>query len=222
MGTDVEVLENTIRSRVTEKVLGSLESRKPVPASLESIYRTKIESALRTAGWAPFHYPRDVDGLAEPWRAHILWNSEVRDLSRFLSEELGLTSKEPQLAAACSALVVVTWLPEETDSVSGETARKVSERNREHLAATSAMVQNFLLLMTAQGIGNYWSSGGAIRSKEVFAALGIPPTEHLLAAVFLEYPEMKDLTQGQVERKSGGLRERRSMGWLRTVSEFRS
>ena len=217
MSEKQQPIESIMRARVTEKVLASLEARAPLSSALEAKNRPLVESALEAAGWAPFHFARGVNGLAEPWRVHVLWNSQARRLSRFLSEALKLNSKEPQLAAACSALVLVTWLPEDAPASLGQSEEKAVIRNEEHLAAASAMVQNLLLALTAKGMGTYWSSGGKLRGAEVFAYLGIPQHERLLAAVFIEYPESKLGDQGEIQRKPGALRSQRSTDWIRIV-----
>ena len=62
------------------------------------------------------------------------------------------------------------------------------------------MVQNLLLALTAKGMGNYWSSGGKLRERAAFNYLSIPQLERLLAAVFVEYPEMRDSKYGETSR----------------------
>ena len=218
MSSEYELIDKIVRTRRTEKVLASLEDRAAVPVEIEAKNKFFVRAAIKTAGWAPFHYPRNVDGISEPWRVHVLWNAQARALSRYLSEELRLTSKEPLLAAACGALVLINWIPENADDSLGQCEDPVVVRNEEHLAATSAMVQNLLLALTAQGMGNYWSSGGKLRGKEAFDYLGIPEEERLLAAVFIEYPEMQDAAFGEPVRKPGALREKRGDGWIREVS----
>ena len=214
-----ETMETIIRNRKTEKVLCDLEAHRSVPADVAARNREVVLRAIKTAGWAPFHYPRKVDDLAEPWRAHVLWQEEAKQAAVYLRDELNVTSKEPRLAAACSALVLVTWLPEFYDPESQHTSNIEREtqlaRDEEHLAAASAMVQNLLLMLTAHGMGNYWSSGGKLRGPEMFDYLGIPEQERLLAAVFIEYPEMRDDSK---ERKPGSLRNNRSDQWIREVT----
>lgn len=210
--------ETVMRARVTEKVLATLEQRLPVPTEIEARNRPLVESAIEASGFAPFHYPRNVDGICEPWRAHVLWNAQARSLSRFLSEELKLTSKEPQLAAACSALVLVTWIPEDAPASLGQSEDPVVIRNEEHLAATSAMVQSLMLALTHHGMGTYWSSGGKLRGPGAFKYLGISGSERLLAALFIEYPEMQDSAYGETTRKPGALRNKRSNEWVRFLS----
>ncbi|MFK7776741.1 MAG: nitroreductase family protein [Gimesia sp.] len=214
-----EVMETIIRNRMTEKVLCEVEAHKPVPADIAERNREIVLQSIKTAGWAPFHYPRKVDDLAEPWRAHVLWHEETKKAALYLRDELNVTSKAPRLAAACSALVLVTWLPEFYDSESQNTSKLDREdqiaRDEEHLAAASAMVQNLLLMLTSHGMGTYWSSGGKLRQSEMFDYLGIPSQERLLAAVFIEYPEMRDDSK---ERKAGSQRNNRSEKWIREVT----
>ena len=216
------IVTKVIQSRVTEKVMCDPGS-KPVGVSdeIENQNRQRVFESVETAGWAPFHYNRGVDGIAEPWRAHLLWRQQAQDAARFMHESLQVKTKEPRLAAACSAMVLVTWLPEisATNELipSSEMVEKIVARNEEHLAAASSMVQNLLLMLTAHGMGNYWSSGGRFRGEEMFEYLHIPNTERLLAAVFIEYPEELELNPDHKERKPGAQRGNRSHKWFREV-----
>ena len=90
-----------------------------------------------------------------------------------------------------------------------------SIQNMEHIAAASAAVQNMLLAATARAVPNYWSSGGALRSPDVFQLLEIPAHEILLRAVFL-FPH--DLSKATT--KGGSLRPSRSPlhDWSRPVT----
>ncbi|REJ72321.1 MAG: nitroreductase [Planctomycetota bacterium] len=206
-------IESIIRARRTEKVLCDPDAARPVPPDVAERNRNIVLQAIKTAGWAPFHYPRKVDGIAEPWRAHVLWYDAAHKAALHLRDELHVTSKGPRLAAACSALVLVTWLPECTDFQSQTEEKRA--RDEEHLAAAAAMVQNLLLLLTAHGMGTYWSSGGSFQTPEMYRYLGIPEAERLLAALFIEYPEMRDDSR---ERKPGSQRDNRCEDWIREVS----
>lgn len=217
------IVKDVIRSRVTEKVMCNLgEGPDAVSQELENLNRKRVLESIETAGWAPFHYHRGIDNVAEPWRAHILWREQARDAAQFMQESLGVKTKEPRLAAACSALVLVTWLPElsapEDLMPSSSIVEKLVARNEEHLAAAAAMVQSFLLMLTAHGMGNYWSSGGRLRSSEMFEYLKIPTKERLIAAVFIEFPEDLAMNSDFKERKPGAQRNSRSNKWIREVS----
>ncbi|MEM9703257.1 MAG: nitroreductase family protein [Planctomycetota bacterium] len=207
-----------VRDRRTLKVLADVDDPPAIAEAVSARHREAILEDLRTAGWAPFHYDRGADGLAEPWRAHVLQHDESRRLASdlfTLFPDLRPDAKLPAMMAACGALVLVTWLPQFRRRA-GEDGPAPNEKqiavDDEHLAAASAMVQNFLLLQTARGMGTYWSSGGQLGSPAVFDRLGISSKERLLAAVFVEFPE----TQRQPrDRLPGKLRERRSAGWIR-------
>lgn len=212
-------LANIVRSRKTEKVMCEVESHQVVPEDVADRNRKIVLDAIKTAGWAPFHYPRNIGGLAEPWRAHVLWSEAACKAAVHLKDELQVTSKEPRLAAGCNALVIVTWLPEFYDEGRQANSKLTRDdqikRDEEHLAAASAMVQNLLLVLTANGMGTYWSSGGKFRGPKMFEFLSIPKDERFLAGVFIEYPEMMVDSK---ERKAGAQRSNRGEGWIREVS----
>jgi len=138
-------LEEIIKERKTEKLSCNIEHFSPVPESLEKHYRPLILNDLETSGWAPFHYPREIDQLAEPWRAHIIWGEKLLTTAKYMQDDLKVESKEPKLMAASNAVVIITWIPQFYElKQRNETQIIVDE---EHLAAASTMTQNFLLLM---------------------------------------------------------------------------
>lgn len=222
MSHDADIVAKIIRERVTEKVLCDPNQQEAIPDALESKCQQHILSALETAGWAPFHYPRNKNDIAEPWRSYVLWQQEAHKAASYLSDTLGVKTKEPMLASACHALVLVTWLPEFDHEAPTQLSKIQSDpmiaRNNEHIAASAAMVQNFLLMLTAHQLGNYWSSGGKFASPEMFEYLGISDQEHLLAAVFIEYPEMQQVNPVPKTRKRGALRDKRSTKWVNVIS----
>ncbi|MEO0965166.1 MAG: nitroreductase family protein [Planctomycetota bacterium] len=212
-----EAVAATIRARRTLKVLGDAEA--PVSFSPEAAerHRAVVLDALRTAGWAPFHYARDIDGLAEPWRAHVLWHDACQRLAPRLGEwlpNMKPTNKVPAMLRACGAMVLATWLPQFRDLDRPATPAQVAVDD-EHLAAASAMVQNLLLLLTAHGMGTYWSSGGPLGSHGFFNEIGVTPAERLIAAVFVEFPDTLDTP---LTRLPGKHRDRRGDAWIREAS----
>ncbi len=180
-------LSELIRNRRTTKVLARSGQQVLHPqAELDWLNRVVL-SAVADAGYAPFHYDRKENGLAEPWRFHLLWQRECRILSGRIAEwfpEINASNKLPAMLSACGALVLANWLPQFD---AGEVQEKQQQVNEEHLAATASAVQNLLLTLTANSLKTYWSSGGFFRSPLMFEKLGIPATEKLLAAVFVDY-----------------------------------
>ncbi|MEM9346740.1 MAG: nitroreductase family protein [Planctomycetota bacterium] len=215
--SSVDVIEQVIRARKTEKVLAQLEDYRPVPDKVDELRRPQVLGAIKAAGWAPFHFARKPE-IAEPWRAHVLWHEQAIKTAHHLRDDLCDASKLPLLLAGCSACVVVTWLPEfgsqRDKALKPQVIEEQRTRDEEHLAAASAMVQNLMLVLTAHGMGTYWSSGGALRKPHLFDYLGIPKEERFLAGIFIEYPEMMD---GPKQRKPGSHRDKRGDGWIREV-----
>lgn len=211
-----QTLQDVIRQRRTDKVLGDPDH--PVAYSSDQlVYGDNIvKQAIVDCGFAPFHYDRKSDGIAEPWRVYWMNNANCRQLSRKLPDlipEMKPNNKMPSLLAGCGSLTMFTWLPQTPETA--EDSAKLARVNREHLAATAAAVQNFLLLLTASGVRNYWASGTLI-ADYLFPKLGIPENQILTAAVFASYPE----GQGTVEVVGGKQRQRRSdsQAWLKEVA----
>jgi len=221
MQDKADLLAQIIRARKTEKILTEINTQASIDPDIERQHQASIVAALQTAGWAPFHYPREIDGIAEPWRARILWRDQAQQAARYMTETLGITTKEPKLCSACHALVLVTWLPEydanADNNLAAMSSEKIIKRNYEHLAAASAMVQNFLLMLTAHEMANYWSSGGCLGKDAMFDYLDIDSTERLLAAVFIEFPNTDTSATVEKERKPGAHRNRRSTSWIKVA-----
>ncbi|MBK1876277.1 nitroreductase family protein [Pelagicoccus mobilis] len=206
------IASELFKERCTSKALA--EEAWPVPDQDGE----KLAAILEAAGWAPFHKPAareyrvgDQDGI-EPWRCHVLDAKQCRELRQRLLDA-GDTTKIPKMLAVADYLIQVTWL-QEPRAESDDSLFDPSIQNMEHIAAASAAIQNMLLAATAREIPNYWSSGGKLRSPEVFEMLGITSEEILLGSVLL-FP--RDLEGAQV--KAGALRHSRSeVGqWSRRV-----
>ena len=213
---------------MTLKVLQDVDSPVQISAEVAAANNAKVLAAVQSAGWAPFHYDRAVDGIAEPWRAHILWNQQCQHVAREFYDwfdDVKPNNKLPMMLSACGALVLVTWIPQFQCNTDGQTSGEVLPKEKqlqvdeEHLAATAAMVQNLTLILTADGMGTYWSSGGQFRTPAMFEKLGIPTNERLLAALFIEYPET---TGHPKERLPGKQRNNRSNDsqWLREIKDL--
>lgn len=227
-----ETVSEVVRTRKTEKVLA--DPQQPLQAAdgfQKQLQESDLEKnelvrkAIELAGWAPFHYDRDVNSLAEPWRFHILWRADCQQIAGLMPnwfDDMKPNNKLPAMLSACGALVIVNWLPQfdgvknaEEKTVSKEKQQQVDE---EHLAATAVAVQNMMLALTADGLGTYWSSGGMFRKATMFDKLGIDSNERLLAAIFVDYGE-QFTNKSVTERISGKHRNSRShfSKWTREI-----
>jgi nitroreductase len=214
-------LAEVIRRRKTMKVIGNPSKPLEFTAAEQLVGDAIVQQAIGDAGWAPFHYDRQVDGIAEPWRATILPQSVCREIGARLADwcpDLKPGNKMPAMLSACGCVVLVTWLPQTSDDISDEV--KLSDVNFEHVAAASAFVQNLLLLLEAKGFGTYWGSGGMFCDRSIMNRLGMSSIEKLLAAVYVQYPTTKAIA---LERIPGGNRARRQPAseWSRTVRHMK-
>ncbi len=206
-------MSDLFRNRCTVKAMGS----EALPCVAQS--ERMLAPILDAAAWAPFHKPAakahrssGLEGI-EPWRCYVLDAKRCRTLRKRLLAA-GDATKIPKMLAVAVYLIQVTWLPDTLDSAECDQLFEPSIQNMEHIAAASAAIQNMLLAATEEGIPSYWSSGGKLRSPEIFEWLEIPENEVLLGSIFL-FP--KDLAE--VETKAGALRDSRSdvTDWSRFV-----
>lgn len=205
-------ISDIARKRITLKLLP--DAANPLPTGRLS--RTDVENLVEAAGWAPFHRASHTarsgaDSPVEPWRFHMLDDEGCRALISQLYSLPKPPSKIANMLAAADAMLLVTWLPEPSESGAWE----ANELNLEHIAAGAAAVQTLLLAATEQGIGSYWSSGGVLATQEAFDLLGIPRGEAFLGAIFL-FPEPPE----GVEVSPGKLRGQRdaTASWSRWVA----
>ncbi len=204
-----QAVRTVIRRRKTSKVLGSLEQPPAIDDETLTHGDSLVRQSIDDAGWAPFHFDRHVDEIAEPWRVCLLRHSSCKYISRQLSAwftDMKPGNKMPALLTACGCVVLVTWIPQK--AAAGEDPAKLVNVNEEHLAATAAFVQNLLLLLDAGGMNTYWSSGGLLKSQLAFDKLGISRDQQLIACIFVDYAA-EDSTRA-VEFAGGGQREKRS------------
>lgn len=208
IGAVLNILEN-LKKRRTYKVIGDLNT----PITVNSINTTSIDEILSASANAPFHYACDRCHKADmpssvPWRVHKLNAIDCNQLSEFLIT-LGDATKVPNMLSAAEYLLQVTWLPDEgtiinRDAGKDEEAFKGTMRNMEHIAAASAFIQSLLLAGEEKGLMTYWSSGGALKSANVFDYLSIPTNQLLLGSIFF-YPE----EVGNAEIKQGAMKDAR-------------
>ncbi len=199
----IESVGRVIRQRRTVKVFAD----NPVAEALD---RHIVEELIATAGWAPFHYPAasvhlkgNTMNALEPWRFYLLDSTACSNLRQILLEE-GDRTKIPKMLAAASVMILVTWLPHPSKTGNNQLFEP-TQINMEHIAATSAAIQNLLLAATAREIKTYWSSGGRLRKHEQMEKLGIPSSEILLGSIFLWTDKFTNLptATGKMRQKRG-------------------
>ena len=204
-------IQNAITTRHTKKVLADPSA--PWETT-DPLLQSKVAELLELAGNAPYHKPAHESYQSEPltslvpWRFHALDSQNCRALLERIQQAEIQSGKIASMLAAADALVLTTWLPNpdtQPDAKPSEFQQfAASLQNMEHIAAASAAIQNLLLLATANGWNNYWSSGGVLRSETLYDWLGISSNEVLLGAIFLFPAELRD-----AQVKTGAMRDRK-------------
>ncbi len=213
-----QAVRTVIRRRKTTKVFASAEQPLATDAAFKQQCDAMVRQCIDDAGWAPFHFDRRLDEIAEPWRVHWLDQNGCRRIATQLSHwftDLKPGNKMPSLLAACGCVVLVTWIPQ--GATAGEDHQKLIAVNEEHLAASAAYVENLLLLLEARGMASYWSSGSLFKTPIGFQKLGISADQQLIACVFVDYAPLD--TARAVELAGGGQRAKRSPSakWTREI-----
>ncbi len=107
-----------IRRRETQKVLGDPADPVVYPDEILASCDALVETAISDAGWAPFHYDRNVDHLPEPWRAYLLTHRPVGKSPACFDQwfdDVKPNNKLPPMLAACGSVVLVNWIPQFRD-----------------------------------------------------------------------------------------------------------
>lgn len=204
----MNILEK-LKQRRTHKVIGNLED----VVSAAELDCSTIDDMLAACANAPFHYACDRTHKTDmpsvvPWRVYKMNAQDCNKLAEFLIAS-GDTTKVPNMLTAAEYMLQVTWLPDEETIINkaagkDQEAFKGTVRNMEHIAAASAFIQSLLLAGEEKNLMTYWSSGGALKSDNVFEYLSIPQNQMLLGSVFLF---SKDVAHAQI--KQGAMRDAR-------------
>lgn len=218
----METLE-AIAKRKTVKVLSNEPWK--LPDSAETL-KDKVSKIIQAANDAPFHFQAhqshfddQEDRAIVPWRFHILYTEQCRQLAYVIQRDGIGAGKILQMLQTADVLIQATWLP---DPAADETDQlfEANRRNMEHIAAASAAIQNALLAATSMHIPNYWSSGGVLRDEAFAKVMKISPAEVLLGSIFLFPEEAEELLSGDDKVVYSGLRSKKGPvdGWVREVS----
>jgi len=165
-----------------------LRARKSMTkARPDPVPRELVETVIEAATWAPNHRK------TEPWRFIVLTGSARDALGDVMADAMvqretsvgaepdpERIEKERAKPLRAPILVAVAAVPD-LDPKTMEI---------EEIAATAAGIQNMLLAAQALGLGAMWRTGDAAFDPAVKRFLGIPETAHLLAFVYLGYPEI--------------------------------
>jgi nitroreductase len=150
----------------------------------DEVPRAVIEKLLSAAVQAPNHHK------VRPWRFFVISGESRRKLGDVLVQSLlqrvpeatpGALQKESERLLRAPVVIAVA-VDKPIDS-------RVDEI--ENVCAAAAAVQNLLLAATALGLATKWRTGQMAVDPMVKAALGLSSDQHLIAFVYIGYPELE-------------------------------
>jgi len=161
---------------VSRRSITKFDVAKPVPQEV-------TDRALNAAILAPNHF------LSEPWRFYSC-GPETKEKLRNLNEA------KKKAADGVPEMLVVTVASE----------HDLSEKlGLEDHAAVAAATQNFMLSLTADGVGSKWMTGAlGAPPEDVLAAVGAPDGEKLMGVIWYGYPQ-KPLADAKTPPRKKGL-----------------
>ena len=144
-----------------------------------------IQAMLEAANWAPTH------GFTEPWRFVVYGPENVQDFGDFhgglyhtLTPETQFLQKKYEKikyrAKNCSHVIVCI----------NKRGDKSNIPELEEIAATSAAIQNMLLVATVHQVGTFWSTGGMCYHPEFKAGLGFGEQDQVLGIIYIGQYDM--------------------------------
>lgn len=158
----------------------------PEQFSSRKVHTEQIELLLNCAIWAPTH------GMTQPWRFVVFQDDARLDLSEKLGEaylkntpaekqndqKLAKMMNRPKLS---SVVIAICLHRDEAGRISRD----------DDFAAVSCAVENMHLAATAYGLGAFWSTPGAIKSKELKEFLALEGEDECIGLFYIGYPEIE-------------------------------
>jgi nitroreductase len=158
-------------------------SRQTMPkVRQDPLPRELIERLLNAAVQAPNHH------RTRPWRFIVLTGTARVRLGEISAN--ALARRDP--AATGAALESERMKPLRAPvivAVGIDLADQPKISEMENICAGAAAVENLLLAAQAEGLGAVWRTGAPVLDPEVKLFLGLQPTQHLIALVYLGYPD---------------------------------
>jgi len=148
----------------------------------DAVPRALIEKLLSAAVQAPNHYK------VRPWRFVVLTGNGRNKLGDVFAASQH--DRKPDLPQ--EALDKTRGLPLRAPVVIAAGVDHPSEEKVleiENICATAAACQNILLAAQAEGLAVQWRTGDWARDPKVKAHLGFSADQHILAFLYIGYPE---------------------------------
>ncbi len=178
----------------TQDVLTALRTRRSIGrVKPDAVPRALVERVIEAVTWAPNHH------RTEPWRFVTLTGAARNALGEVMAASLAARLDDPTEERAATRLEKERNKPLRAPVLIAVAALPSPEPRVvevEEVAAVAAAVQNMLLAAEALGLGAIWRTGDAAYDPAVKTFLGLPEDAHLVAIVYLGYPEYRPPEEG--------------------------
>ncbi len=155
----------------------SISKVKPDP-----VPREMIEKLLAAAVQAPNHF------RIRPWRFVVLTGEARNRLGDVMAQAYRRRHPEcPEMETNGERVKPLRAPVLIAVGVEPPSEPKVIEI--ENICAVAAAAENILLAANALGLGAMWRTGAGAREPEVKQFLGLQPDQHLIAFIYVGYPE---------------------------------
>ncbi|GAK38529.1 nitroreductase [Paenibacillus urinalis] len=139
----------------------------------EAVPVEKITELLDTAVWAPNHK------LREPWRFLLFTGEGRQKLAEAVSNEMGEDNKFVNAVLTNPTTLLVVMKEDPRQAIWDE-----------DFAATSALIQNFMLAAWGEEIGTFWVTKPFLYGPKFRETLNIVPGEKILGMIYVGYPDV--------------------------------
>lgn len=171
-------------------ILDTIKNRRTIDPDLfngEIVAPSIIENMLEAANWSPTH------GFTEPWRFIVYNKNKVQEFGDFHGDlyksltptEQFLQKKYEKIkfrAKNCSNVIICV----------NKRGDKSNIPEKEEIAATSAAVQNMLLVATANNIGTFWSTGGMCYHDDFKKYFGFGEEDKVVGIIYVGKYDMEN------------------------------
>ncbi len=177
-------------------MLEALRTRRSVPKVREETPpREMIEQIIEAATWAPNHH------RTSPWRFVVLTGEAREALGEVMATEAARTLRDPESEEGRAILAKQRTKPLRAPVIIVAAAVPQPHPKAieiEEIEAAAAGVENMLLAAQALGLGAMWRTGKPAYSAAVKRHLGLPSDAHIVAFVYVGYPDVPILPRERI------------------------
>jgi nitroreductase len=142
-----------------------------------------INQIIQLADWAPTH------GRTEPWRFFVFSKEKVQKFCLEHAQMHRLAHPERSTEDVFHKLKSMGDKASHVIIVAMSRGHLPKIPVIEEIAATSAAIQNMLLVSESLNIATYWGTGGSIHHPEMKEYLGLGEHDHVMGALYLGYSD---------------------------------